>query len=136
MRDLIFIAYAALWIAAAWSIKRVPFWQPRVVRLGDASFIPDQRPAGCMMLFCLAMGAVIGLGLPLTLSGILPRNPYQFSNGGTQDLDAIGRLAMIVGGVCGGYVGFRGSQLWVVLLVAGMGVYVVASSVGWMFRGF
>ena len=106
MRDLIFIAYIALWTGLAWTVKRVSFWQPRVIRMGDASFIPDQRPAGCVMLFCLAMGAVIGLGLPLTIVDLLPRGPYQFGNRGVQDLGGFGRLACAVAILVSGAAGY------------------------------
>ena len=136
MRDLIFLAYITLWIGLAWTVKRVPFWQLRVIRMGDASFIPDQRPAGCMMLFCLAMGAVIGVGLPLTIADLLPQDPYQFGNRGVQDLDGFGRLATIVGGISGGYVGFRGSRLWAILLFAGTTLYLASSVVRWVVGGF
>ena len=136
MRDLIFVAYSITWIVLAWSVKRVPFWQPRVVRSGDASFIPDQRPAGCMMLLFLVMGAAIGVALPVAISDVLPRDPTQIYKGNTGDLDGFGRLAMLAGGLCGGYVCFRGSRLWVVLLVVGGALYVASAILGWVFRGF
>jgi len=136
VRDLVFVAYSVAWIVLAWSVKRVPFWQPRVVRLGNASFIPDQRPAGCMMLLFLVMGAAIGVTLPMAISDVLPRDPFQFHGGGTSDLDGFGRLAMLVGGLCGGYVGLRGSRFWVVLLVVGGALYVASAILAWVFRGF
>lgn len=135
MRDLIFLAYSVAWIALAWLVKQVPFWQPRVVRFGDAAFVPDQRPAGCMMLLFLIVGAVIGLALPMVISDVLPRDPTRFG-ASAGDLDRFGRLAMLVGGVCGGYVGLRGSRLWVVLLVLGGALYVASATLGWVFRGF
>ena len=136
MRDLVFVAYSLAWIGLAWSVKRVPFWQPRVVQFGDASFVPDQRPAGCMMLLFLLMGAVIGVGLPMAISDVLPRDPTRLYQGGTSGLDGFGRLAMLVGGLCGGYVGLRGSRLWAVLLVVGGVLYVASTTLGWVFRGF
>ena len=136
MRDLIFVAYSLAWIGLAWSVKRVPFWQPRVVRFGDASFVPDQRPAGCMMLLFLLMGAVIGMGLPLAISDILPRDPTRFYEAGTSGLDGFGRMAVLVGGLRGGYVGLRGSRLWTVLLVVGGALYVASATLGWVLRGF
>ena len=136
MRDLIFAAYSGAWIGLAWSVKRVPFWQPRVVRFGDAAFIPDQRPVRCMMLLFLLMGAAIGVALPMAISDVLPRDPIQFHAGGASGVDGFGRLAMLVGGLCGGYVGLRGSRLWAVLLVAGGALYVASSILGWVFRGF
>ena len=136
MRDLVFVAYSIAWVGLAWSVKRVPFWQPRVVRFGDAAFVPDQQPAGCMMLLFLLMGAAIGVALPLAISDVLPRDPTQLYRGGASDLDGFGRLAMLVGGLCCGYVGLRGSRLWAVLLVAGGALYVASSILGWVFRGF
>ncbi len=111
MRDLVFVGYSIAWVVLAWSVKRVPFWQPRVVQFGDAAFISDQRPAGCMMLLFLLMGAAIGMALPMAISDVLPRDPTQFHRGGTSDLDGFGRLAMLVGGLCGAYVGLRSSWL-------------------------
>lgn len=136
MRDLIFVAYSVAWIVLAWSVKQVPFWQPGVVRFGDAAFIPDQRPAGCMMLLFLLMGAAIGMALPMAISDVLPRDSFQFHAEGASDLDGFGRLAMLVGGLCGGYVGLRGSRLWAVLLVVGGALYVASAILGWVFRGF
>lgn len=136
MRDLFSVAYSITWIALAWTVKRVPFWQPRVVRFGDVSFIPDQRPAGCMMVLFLMMGGAIGVALPMAISDVLPRDPTQFYSGGTSGLDGFGRLAMLVGGLCGGYVGLRGSRLWGVLLVVGGVLYVASATLGWVFRGF
>ncbi len=111
MRDLVFLAYIAVWVGLACFVNRIPFWQPRVLQHGDLSIIPDQRPAGCMMVLFLGMGAVIGAALPMAISEWLPRNPYQWRTGGTEDLGLIGRAAMLVGGCCGAYVGFRGSWL-------------------------
>ena len=136
MRDLAFVAYSVAWSGLAWSVKRAPSWQPRVVRFGDASFVPDQRPAGCMMLLFLLMGAAIGMALPMTISDVLPRDPFHFHGGGASDLDGLGRLAMLVGGLCGGYVGLRDSRLWAVLLVVGGALYVASAILGWVFHGF
>ena len=136
MRDLVFVGFGIAWLGLAWSVKRVPFWQPRVVRFGDASFVPDQRPAGCIMLLFLLMGAVIGVGLPMVISDVLPRDPTPFYTEGTSGLDGFGRLAMLVGGLCGGYVGLRGSRLWAVLLVVGGVLYVASAALGWVLRGF
>lgn len=105
MRDLTFIGSSAIWIVLTRSVKRVPFWQLREVRVDDVGFIPDQRPAGCMMLLCLEMGGAIGVSLALTITDILLRDPYQFRNGGVPGLDGFGRLATVVGGLRGGYVG-------------------------------
>ncbi len=104
--------------------------------MGDAGFVSDQRPAGCMMLFCPSMGAMIGLALPLPMSDLLPRDSYQSGNGRAQSLVGPGRLTVMVGCLCGGYVGFRGSELWVIQLVLGAVLYVAPSIVGWVFGGF
>lgn len=132
MRDLIFTAYIAIWIILTWSVKRLPFWTPRIVRVGNAGFISDQRPAGCMMVLFLVMGAGIGVTLPMALSDFLPHDPYQFRRGGVADLDGIGRLAVVVGGLCGGYVGLRGSWLWVIFLLAGVALYFALATLRWV----
>ena len=72
MRDLIFLAYIAAWVGLACFVNRVPFWHPRVLQHGDITIIPDQRPAGCMMLLFLGMGAMIGATLPMAISEWLP----------------------------------------------------------------
>ncbi len=134
MRDLVFLLYIVAWIALARYVNRLPFWQPHVVRLGDVSFVPDQRPAGCMMALCLGVGAMVGATLPMAISELMPHAGYQFS-GGTHDLNALGRIATLVGGVCGGYVGLRGSRLWVILFLLGMAVYVLSGAMKWIFGG-
>ena len=64
MHDLVSIAYIAAWVGLACFVNRIPFWQPRVLQRGDLSIILDQRPAGCMMVLFLGMGAMIGATLP------------------------------------------------------------------------
>ena len=72
----------------------------------------------------------IGVGLLMAISDVLPRDPARFHTGGTSDLDGFGRLAMLVGGLCGGYVGLRGSRLWAVLLVVGGALYIASATLG------
>lgn len=77
---------------------------------------------------------MIGATLPMTISEWLPRNPYLWRSG-TEDLGGLGRLAMLVGGGCGAYVGFRGSWLWVILFLIGGALYVVLSTAKWVAVG-
>ena len=135
MRDLVFLAYIAAWVSLAYFVNRTPFWQPRVLWRGDLSITPDQKPAGCMMVLFLGMGAMIGATMPIAVSDWLPRIPYQWRTGGTEDLGVLGRVAMFVGCCCGAYVGFRGSWLWVVLFLIGGALYVVLSSAKWVVSG-
>ena len=65
---------------------------------------------------------------------LLPE-PHQWRTGSTKDLGVLGRAAMLVGGCCGAYVGFRGSWLWVVLFLIGGALYVILSSAKWVVWG-
>ena len=71
----------------------------------------------------------------MAISDVLPRDPTRFGTS-TGDLDGFGRLATLIGDLCGGYIGLRGSLLWVVLLVLGGALYVASATLGWVFRGF
>lgn len=54
----------------------------------------------------------------------------------TNHIDALGRLAMVVGGVCGAYVGIRAVRLWVLLFLLWVVIYAVSGVSGWVFRGY
>ncbi len=119
MRDLIWIATIVFWVAAVRFARRTAFWEPRAVMVGGVATLPDQRPMGFMILLCLLGGVAIGAMLPSMIQDRLPMTPGFYA----PPLDALGRLASLVGGVCGAYVGVRGSRLWVALGVACAGVY-------------
>jgi hypothetical protein len=64
---------------------------------------------------------VIGASLPVVLSDMLPAPIYLPKPG----LDALGRLAQIVGGFSGAYVGLRTSWFLSLLFLIGSLVYYV-----------
>ncbi len=119
MRDLIWIATIVFWVVAVRFARRTAFWEPRAVVVGGVAYLPDQRPMGFMILLCLLGGVAIGAMLPTMIQDRLPMGTGFYA----PPLDALGRLASLVGGVCGAYVGVRGSRLWVVLGLACAGVY-------------
>jgi hypothetical protein len=133
MRDLIYLLYIIVWIVLARVVNRAPGWQPRTFQRGDVTYVADQRPMGCMMVLFLAMGGVIGAGLPQILLNLWPdRTSHVYPAPG---LDAFGRLAEIVGGVCGAYVGLRGTWLWCVLFLAVMALYVLRAAALYILGG-
>ncbi len=116
--------------------KQVTFWKlPAYVPRASTS-LPPHRPLGrvillgLLCLLCLLAGMVIGIMLPTMIQNRLPleRGFYY-----PQPLDVLGQLATIVGGVCGAYVGVRGSRLWVVLGPACGGIYVAKMAVDTVF---
>ncbi len=131
MRDLIWIATIVFWVVAVRFARRTAFWEPRAVVVGGVAYLPDQRPMGFMILLCLLGGVVIGAMLPTMIQDRFPMGmgPY------APPLDALGRLASLVGGVCGAYVGVRGSKLWVALGVACAGVYGINVALDYVVGG-
>jgi len=120
MRDLIWVATMFFWVLAVRLARRTTFWEPRAVVMGGVATLPDQRPMGFMILLCLLAGVAIGAMLPSMIQDRLPTGSGFYP----PPLDGLGRLASIIGGVCGAYVGVRGSRLWVVLGLAYGGIYV------------
>ena len=132
MRDLIWVATMVFWVLAVRLARRTTFWEPRAVVVGDVTYLPDQRPMGFMILLCLLAGVAIGAMLPSMIQDRLPTGSGFYP----PPLDGLGRLASIVGGVCGAYVGVRGSWLWVVLGLACSGIYVAVMALDTVLGGF
>jgi hypothetical protein len=133
MRDIIYILYMFIWVLLVRVANRTPIWQPRTYQMGAVTYLPDQRPMGCMMILFLAIGAMVGVTLPMVISDILPAPILRVYP--DQGLDALGRLAQIVGGLSGAYVGLRGSWLWCLLFLLGMGLYVLHAVVAYVLGG-
>ncbi len=132
MRDLIWVATMVFWVVAVQFARRTTFWEPRAVVVGGVATLPDQRPMGFMILLCLLAGVAIGAMLPSMIQDRLPTGSGFYP----PPLDGLGRLASIVGGVCGAYVGVRGSWLWVVLGLACSGIYVAVMALDTVLGGF
>ena len=131
MRDLIWVATIVFWVVAVRLARRTAFWEPRTVVVGNIAYLPDQRPMGFMILLCLLAGVAIGAMLPTMIQEWLPMGSGFYP----PPLDGLGRLASIVGGVCGAYVGVRGSRLWVVLGLACGGIYVASTALDYVVGG-
>ncbi len=132
MRDLIWVATMVFWVVAVRSARQTTFWEPRAVVVGGVATLPDQRPMGFMILLCLLAGVAIGAMLPTMIQDRLPTGSGFYP----PPLDGLGRLASIVGGVCGAYVGVQGSRLWVVLGLACGGIYVAGMALDTVLGGF
>ncbi|MGI4799450.1 MAG: hypothetical protein ACRYG8_36530 [Janthinobacterium lividum] len=126
------MAVIVFWVVAVRLVGQTAFWEPRVVEVGGVSYLPDQRPMGFMVFLCLLAGVGIGATLPSMIQDWLPTGHAFYP----PPLDGLGRLASIVGGVCGAYVGVRGSRLWVVLGLACGGIYVVRMALDYVLGGF
>jgi hypothetical protein len=123
MRDIIYIVYIFIWFLLAYIANRTPFWLPRTFQMGAVTYLPDQRPMGFMMILLLAICATFGAALPPLISDMLPPPfPPIYPDPG---LDALGRLAQLIGGLCGAYVGFRATWIWCILFALGMGLYLL-----------
>ncbi len=131
MRDLIWIATIVFWLVAVRFARRTAFWEPRTVVVGGVAYLPDQRPMGFMILLCLLGGLAIGSMLPSMIQDRFPMGMGLYA----PPLDALGRLASLVGGVCGAYVGVRGSRLWVVLGLACAGIYGISLALDYVVGG-
>jgi hypothetical protein len=133
MRDIIYIVSMFIWVLLVRLADRTPVWQPRTVQMGAVTYLPDQRPMGCRMILFLAIGATVGVTLPTAISDMLPAPvPRIYPD---QGLDTLGRLAQIVGGLSGAYVGLRGNWLWCLLFLLGMALYVLHAVVGYVLGG-
>ena len=131
MRDLIWVAIIVFWVVAVRLTRRTAFWEPRTVMVGGVATLPDQRPMGFMILLCLLGGLAIGATLPSMIQDNLPTGTGFYA----PPLDGLGRLASLVGGVCGAYVGVRGSRLWVVLGLICAAVYGISRALDYVVGG-
>lgn len=97
MRDLLYVLYILLCLALVRFVNRTPVWMPRTFRARQISYVAESRPMGCFTVLFLLMRAAIGAYIPNAIAGFLQdqRSVYP------ESLDAVGRLAQIVGGVCG-----------------------------------
>jgi hypothetical protein len=79
-----------------------------------------------MALFC-AGGALAGVVEPVQIYNAFLATPDR--------LDGVGRLAQIVGGVCGAYVGVRAVRLWILLFLAWVAFQALSYLVGYVTHG-
>ncbi len=113
MHDAIWVATMALWGLVVQCSKQVIFWKLPPYVAGNVKSLRSRRSIGYLILIgllcllCLLAGMAIGLILPTMIQNRLPAE-RGFSY--RQPLDVLGQIASIVGGVCGAYVGVRGSQ--------------------------
>jgi hypothetical protein len=107
------LIYIAGCVVAVLAINRTPVLVPRQYPGDVYGTYVMQRAAGLMMMCFMLSGAAIGAVLPLTWSppGVLAR------------------LAALVGGFAGAYIGVRGSWLWT-LMMTGYGAVWLLS---WVF---
>lgn len=136
MRDLIWLVYMALWIGAVVVANKTAFLRPRTFVSGDMIVVADQRPLGCMMILFFFMGATIGGFMPQVIHEWMAYGEPAYLRPWPDRIDALGRLAQIVGGVCGAYVGIRAVRIWLLLFLLWVAIYAVSGVSGWVFRGY
>lgn len=102
------VVYVVLWLALAYVFHtKVPYTKLKI----------DGFVAGAVMLgFYLSFG-IVGFALPEGLHKML---------GLSFGPDWLMRLSQVTGAVCAFYVGLRGTVVWGILLVVGIGVAVVS----------
>lgn len=134
MQDLVWLAYIVLWLAAARFAAGVRFPVPRAAEVGGYVYLADQRPLGCMVVLFCVLGAGLGAYQPLVIYDMLFRDAT--ADGWPADpLNGVGRLAQIVGGVCGAYVGVRAVRMWILLFLAWVAFQVLSHLVGYVAHG-
>jgi hypothetical protein len=122
MQDTISLLYIAACLGGVWLANRAPVAIPRTFQIGTVMCRPDLRPFQFMTTVFLLAGAGLGVTLPSTIAFIL------WGNVATTGNAALHRLTMVIGGVCGVYIGARAVWLWTVLMLAGFGLWVL----GWI----
>lgn len=125
MQDIIWLIYIGLWLAAAWFATRARVSVPRVVEMGRFSYVADQRAMGCMTILFLFMGGAIGAFEPTGIYRLIARDtaPGSWPPG---TVDGLGRVAQIVGGLCGAYVGARVVRLWITIFLGWVALQILA----------
>lgn len=112
---------------------RAPLPVPRVINVGDLTYVPDQRPMGCAIVLLFVAGATFGATAPQIIHEIFFIGPeVRWPPAG---LDGLGRLAQVVGGVCGAYVGARAVLLWIMIFLAWVALYMLSGLVRYIALG-
>ena len=133
-RNLIWLGYMAFWVGAVVLVNKTAMWRPRTFQSGDVTFVADQRPLGCMMILFFFMGAMVGGVMPQVIHEWVSLTEPAYLR--TDHIDALGRLAMVVGGICGAYVGIRAVRLWVLLFLFWVAIYALSGVSGWVLREY
>lgn len=133
--DLLYIVTILLWVGVAWLTNRLPVWPapPRTYAQAAA-----QQRAGCViggfLLLFIAAGAGIGYAIPQVIAESVP--PVQINPLDPRThVDALGRLAQVVGILFGGWVGLRGGGLWMIVLVGGYLLSAASGVLQWIVHG-
>lgn len=116
MQDIVWLAYISLWVTAARYAARIPSLVPRVINAGNFAYIPDQRAMGCMMTLFIVLGGMIGGFEPVAIYDFFFKD-VKIGFWPPDTLDGLGRVAQVVGLVCGVYVGARAVRIWIILFL-------------------
>ena len=125
MRDLLFIAYMAILLLACRLVARVPPMQ-----LGAAPGLQ-----AFLTLSILLFGGGSGAAAPGIIADIAAWMNGRPLWGVPQDLGPLGRLAQVVGAVCGAWIAVRGLWLWTVLSFAAGALYAGFALINWLLIG-
>lgn len=102
------VVYIVLWLALAYVFHaKVLYAKPKI-----EGFL-----AGVVMLGFYLSFSIVGFALPEGLRGML---------GLSFGPDWLMRLSQVTGAVCAFYVGLRGTIIWGVLLILGIGITLVS----------
>src|SRR5271157_4561103 len=132
LRDLLYLAWIIVCPGLVRTANRTPVLATPVIERATA------QPGGCvivLVLFALALaGAGIGASVPHLIAEQLPHR-NAFGQVMDTNVDVLGRLAQVVGGVCGFYIALRAIWLWCVIGTVVGGICLLNSAVNYVTGG-
>ena len=113
MPDTLYVADILFWFIVKKLVDRAPVWQ--------SSALHPLLAALWVFIF-IWIGIAVGLQIPVFIAKFC--SPDSFGVGKPY-LDGLGRLAQVIGVVCGGYAGLRGIMVWSRVFMAGGMLYLL-----------
>src|SRR5271166_2348560 len=132
LRDLLYLAWIIVCPGLVRVANRTPVLAAPVLERATA------QPGGCLIavvLFALALaGAGIGASVPHLTAEQLPHRSA-FGQVMDTNVDVLGRLAQVVGGVYGFYIALRAIWLWCVIGTVVGAIYLLNSAANYVIGG-
>jgi hypothetical protein len=126
MRDLLYIIDMLAWFAVVKFVNQTPVWQP-------ASYAMSSAVPALAFFIYIGIGASMGFSVPVMIADHF--QPVVDAFGVvtvSRNIGVLGRLAQVVGVICGGYAGLRGIVVWNQLFLAGAFVRLLAKVAGYV----
>lgn len=122
MREALFLAYIAALLLACKFVARMPPLQ-LVTSPGFLAFLNFS-----ILLFGIGAGAMLPEVIAEAAASLNRAPVWRPSS----DIGALGRLAQLVGAVCGGWLAIRGLWLWTVLSLCVGALYAAFAVIDWL----